>query len=77
MKDLELSANESTNHCSCGDSHCATCHPDNAEPSQYCGPGAFYCPYRNGMTACFEPDFCKGCKYIYTKLEARLEGLIN
>ena len=59
--------------CGCGDDHCETCYPENAELSDYCKVGAFYCPYRNGATV-YPKGLCDGCKYKYTKLEARLLG---
>ncbi len=57
--------------CGCGDSHCETCNPQENEPSGYCRPGAFYCPYRGDLTVCIDKDFCKGCKYSYTNREWR------
>lgn len=62
--------------CGCGDDHCETCFPENAEPSDHCRFGAFRCPYRQGETEyrAFEEagKSCDGCKHLYTKLEARL-----
>ena len=64
--DLELSATEHPTDCGCGDSHCETCFPD--EQSDYCRPGAFYCPYRLPGEMVISRS-CSGCKHAFTKKE--------